>query len=411
VRLTKVFKDKDPLINPPQPVLEIEWALEDALPFPLCIGTAIDPDTKMPNPISVVWGNVVLADHGQTVTEDLLPQKTNVSLKRYRPELKAGPVTQHTRVRVPGEQGLQPFNPSAPAASALAGNMRQVQPAVALLEYDRENEPWLPQRDLLASDRFAREFVLEVENDGRSRLRFGDDVLGAQPEENFAVKAQYRIGNGRVGNVGHDAIVNVVTNIQGITKVYNPLPARGGLDPEDLESVRLYAPQAFRRQERAVTAADYAEVTQRHPEVQRAAATIRWTGSWYTVFVTIDRIGGRPVDAIFEQTIREHIEPFRMAGHDLEVNAPVFVPLDLKLEVCVKPGYYRSNVKQALLETFSNFDLLRGGRGFFHPDQFSFGMPVYLSQIYAVAMGVEGSRSCGSTTIPTSQKTASLNWS
>jgi predicted Rdx family selenoprotein len=394
VRLTRADPGDDPLVlesgslTQVQRVFEIEWALEDALTFPLCVGTVIDFETKIPAPISVALGNVALADHGRTVEKQRLPKVENS--RRYRPELKDGPVTQHTRFQVQGKQGLQPFDPSAPAARALEGNLRQVQPAVALLEPDRENEPWLPQRDLLASDRFAREFVLEVENDGRSRLRFGDDVLGAKPKENFAPDAQYRVGNGRVGNVGLEAIVNVVTNIQGITKVYNPLPARGGLDPEDLESVRLYAPQAFRRQERAVTATDYAEVTQRHPEVQRAAATIRWTGSWYTVFVTIDRIGGRPVDAVFEQTVREHIEPFRMSGHDLEVNAPVFVPLDLQLEVCVQPGHYRSNVKQALLETFSSVNLSRGGRGFFHPDQFSFGMPVYLSQIYAAAMGVEG---------------------
>jgi predicted phage baseplate assembly protein len=157
--------------------------------------------------------------------------------------------------------------------------------------------------------------------------------------------------------------------------------------------VRLYAPQAFRVQERAVTAADYAEVTQRHPEVQKAAATIRWTGSWYTVFITIDRKGGRPVDAQFEGEIRDFLERYRMAGNDLEVNAPIFVPLDLTLEVCAKPGYYRSDVKEALLEVFSNRDLTRGGRGFFHPDNWTFGMPVYLSRIYATAMGVAGVQS------------------
>jgi predicted phage baseplate assembly protein len=263
---------------------------------------------------------------------------------------------------------------------------------MALLEPERESDPWLPARDLLGSDRFAREFVLEIDSDGHSNLRFGNDVLGAQPEAGFAAQAYYRVGNGRVGNVGHDTIVNIVTKIKGITKVNNPLPAVGGIDPEDLESVRLYAPQAFRRQERAVTAEDYAEVTQRHPGVQRAAATIRWTGSWYTVFVTIDRIGGLPVDAAFENEIREFLERYRMAGQDLEVNAPVAVPLEIKLEVCVKAGYYKSNVKSALTEVFSNRVLARQ-KGFFHPDHFTFGTPVYLSQIYATAMQVAGVQS------------------
>jgi hypothetical protein len=152
-----------------------------------------------------------------------------------------------------------------------------------------------------------------------------------------------------------------------------------------LNQVRQFAPQAFRVQQRAVTEADYAAVAQRHPEVQKAAATFRWTGSWYTVFVTIDRKGGLPVaaDADFVRTIRQYLDQFRVAGYDLEIGEPVFVPLDLAMLVCVALGYFRSDVKARLLETFSR-------RGFFHPDRFTFGQPVYLSRIYEAAMGVTG---------------------
>ena len=75
--------------------------------------------------------------------------------------------------------------------------------------------------------------------------------------------------------------------------VSNPLPARGGTDPEPMEEARQNAPAAFRVQQRAVTPDDYAEKAGLHPDVQRAAATWRWTGCWYTIFLTIDRRGGR----------------------------------------------------------------------------------------------------------------------
>ena len=39
-----------------------------------------------------------------------------------------------------------------------------------------------------------------------------------------------------------------------------------------------------------------------------------------------------------------------MAGHDLEVDGPRFVPLEIELLVCVKPDYFRSDVEAALLE-------------------------------------------------------------
>jgi hypothetical protein len=77
----------------------------------------------------------------------------------------------------------------------------------------------------------------------------------------------------------------ILPAIPGV-KVRNPLSARGGQDPEPIAHAKLLAPVAFRTQERAVTEDDYAAAAERHPDVQRAAATRRWTGSWYTMFIT-----------------------------------------------------------------------------------------------------------------------------
>ena len=42
------------------------------------------------------------------------------------------------------------------------------------------------------------------------------------------------------------------------------------------------------------------------------------------------------------------------------------------------------------MKVFSNRDLPDGRRGFFHPDNFTFGQSVYLSRIYETAMRVQG---------------------
>jgi hypothetical protein len=64
----------------------------------------------------------------------------------------------------------------------------------------------------------------------------------------------------------------------------------------------------------------------------------------------------------------------------------------MAFSVCVEPGYLRSDVKQALLRRLSNQDLPDGSRGFFHPDNFTFAQPVYLSEVIVAAMGVPGVR-------------------
>jgi hypothetical protein len=375
---------RDPLTG--QGIVEIEWHSEDALPFPLCISARVKGKVK--TDMASARGNVVLADHGRTYEDEALLPEVVPETGGYRPHLSRTGITFCTSYDHDDAE-------KAPASSVMAQEPGEALPAVELTD---DIDSWSAQRDLLSSDRFAPEFVVEMEEDGRVRLRFGDDVLGRKPGSGTTLKATYRVGNGGAGNggagnVGAGAIAHIVpvgSDTDRITRVWNPLPAQGGTDAERIEQVRLYAPQAFRIQERAVTEADYAEVVQRHSEVQKAVATLRWTGSWYTLFITVDRRGGREVDDRFKDELRDFIERFRMAGHDVEIDAPRFVPLDIAFTVCVAPGYLRSDVKQALLELFSTTDLPDGQRGFFHPDNYTFGQPVYLSQIVAAAMEVPG---------------------
>src|SRR6185436_1383731 len=144
-------------------------------------------------------------------------------------------------------------------------------------------------------------------------------------------------------------------------------------------------PEAFRTQKRAVTTDDYEAVTQSFGGIQRAAATLRWTGSWYTVFDTVDRENGEPLTPALEADLTRFIDRYRMAGHDLEFDDPIFVSLEVGLHVCVADDYFRADVKRALLEVFSNRLLADGRRGLFHPDNFSFGQTVWLSPLYAAA--------------------------
>jgi hypothetical protein len=376
VRLTAANHVVDELDG--TPVLEIAWGPGDALPFPLCVSAVVTPPSgpSARAEIGIARGNVVLADHGLSLPSEALVPREAPAGRPYRPHLAHGPLTFRA-----------PFDAKAPATAATATDPRAALPVVTVTG---EGETWSPQFDLLGSDRFATEFVVEVESDGIAHLRFGDDERGRRPEEGSQFDAAYRVGNGRAGNLGAETITRVVAGFSGVHRVRNPLAATGGVDLEPLERVRLDAPEAFRIQERAVTEADYAEVTGRYDGVQRAAAAFRWTGSWYTTFVTVDRTGGLALDPAFERDLRRFLDRYRMAGHDIELEPPVTVPLDILLQVCVKPGYFRTDVQQGLLDKLSNHVLPAGARGFFHPDNFTFGQPVYLSQIYEAAMEVAG---------------------
>lgn len=300
--------------------------------------------------------------------------------------------------------------PIPPAARAMIQqDPRQTLPAIHLgSTLNLDTLAWTARQDLLESKPSDPDFVVETESDGGAWLRFGDGrQLGRRPDPGTHFTATYRVGNGTAGNVGAESIAHLVYNplvpsevqlSQAVTSIRNPLPAAGGIEPESLDQVRAYAPAAFRTQERAVTEVDYAEVTERHPQVQKAMATFRWAGSWHTVFITVDRLGGLPVDIAFKTEIRDFVERFRMAGYDLEVDAPRFVSLEIEMHVCVKEDYFREDMKAALLKIFSARILPDGRRGVFHPDNFTFGQTVYLSPLIAAAQAVEGVQSVAVTT-------------
>lgn len=402
------------VLDLPTPVVEIEWAPEDALPFPLClsaVGPA--PECRLIEHISVAHGNVVLADHGRRIEQlealgqvpvaDLAGSCVCVGVAggsalrpaRFHPRLAENPLT-----------FSQALAAGAPASQLLRQDPRQAVPQLELLSLDgpttRDNgEPqyrrWQPAPDLLGSGARDAHFVAEIDDRGRAQLRFGNGALGARPAAGEQFIATYRTGSGLAGNIGAETIRHVVLRGSRLASdaivPRNPLPACGGCDPEPIEQAKLLAPDQCRVELlRAITADDYAQIVMRDfaDRVQRAAATLSWTGSHAEVCVAIDPRGGAECDPALLAQIAHALERFRRVGHDLRVQPARFVPLAIELRICVAPHYLRGHVKAALLDRLSNRPLAGGQRGFFHPDNLSFGDSVYLSALVAAARGVPG---------------------
>ncbi|MFC7534561.1 putative baseplate assembly protein [Actinoplanes sp. GCM10030250] len=287
--------------------------------------------------------------------------------------------------------GLHPGDPVLHGPmSALAGDPRQALPDVTA---HLRGRTWTPRRDLLGSGPRDRHFTGELGDDGRLALRFGDGRYGATaPEEKLEVR--YRVGGGTAGNVGADTITHLVishdpgrpdTAGPPVVAVRNPLPAAGGTEPEPVDQVRHLAPlDLTRRRLRAVTAADYAELASALPGVQRAAAELRWTGSVTEAHVAVDAYGtGTPSPQLLDE-VAHRLESYRRIGHDLIVEPARAIPLDIVLEVRTVPGHQRGRIAA---------ELHRRLLAAFRPDAVSFGDPVRVSRLTALAAAVRGVRS------------------
>jgi hypothetical protein len=308
VRLTEVREGHDPLFD--QPVLEISWEQEDALPFVLRLSSRTVP-LDDGDDISVARGNIVVADHGnwtgqgsRILFEELPAPEAG---KKFRPALKRGPLTfRHQNNGAPPKQLLQDPRSAVPELrvysippildgaapvftfadlknpASLAARLAGAKDVPSLNFLDRLSTPprgsartsaagavgtdaasveamkdkieslmrvWTPQSDLLSSRSSDFHFVVEMDDQGVAHLRFGDGQNGRAPELSERFAASYRVGIGAGGNVGADTITQVLMTSTGNVDGLaprNPLPAMGGTDPEPIERVKLLAPKSSR---------------------------------------------------------------------------------------------------------------------------------------------------------------------
>ncbi|MFH8617360.1 putative baseplate assembly protein [Streptomyces sp. NPDC017979] len=289
---------------------------------------------------------------------------------------------------------LHPDNPAlhGPVSTALRPDAREALPVLDLVETDDETARWAPRRTLLESGPRDRHVVCESDDGGVLTLRFGDDRYGRAPCPDSSLRADYRVGNGRAGNAGSEAVNRVVHRdgaLDGaVIRVRNPVPATGGTDPEPVAEVRLAAPRApFRTLLRAVTADDYAVLAQALPGVQRAAAALRWNGSWYEVDVAVDPEGSAVPSPELLRDVRAALRPYRRIGHEVVTHPAQSVPLDVAVYVLVDPHHVTEHVRDALQQRF-----LPGDGGFFDPAALTFGTPVRTSALVAACMAVPGVR-------------------
>ncbi|GAC1529499.1 MAG: putative baseplate assembly protein [Vulcanimicrobiaceae bacterium] len=390
VRLTHVRRALDSLYD--VPVVEIAWALADRLPFDFAFAAPDphDPDAP-PIDLGVAWGNVVAVDHGRTlVAAETLASVPPDPEMPYRPRL--------------AEAGLTYAEAPALSRTSASGfgrrSPRDARPQIVELvtiDPDGHQRRWTAVDDLLASGEGDAHFVVEVDENATTMLRFGDGISGRRPVAGSTVRVRYRVGNGPVGNVGPQTIVAVAatgkTPLPRGIGVRQPLAATGGTAGESVEDVRALAPSAFRAEiVRAIAPEDYARIAERDERLQRAAAEFRWTGSRTIVRVALDPLHTDDLDPEIVADVAARLESVRRIGHDVEVVGATYVPLHVALRILVASGYQPGHVRAALEAELGSATTVDGRRGFFHSDALTFGDPVTQSGIVSRALAVTGVR-------------------
>lgn len=407
VVLTDVAVTSDPLLE--VDLVKLTWSSDDAPPFDLDLETL------------VVQANVVPATAGRTVdagtftireAEDEWDGAVPHAIERAGPDRTTGFLFSLPDSDTEALCWLH-HETDEGVFTGFGDDPRQAEPEVYLAAVDSEGLEWewtwrrtlvgspasLPtDQDFTLDDGTYQEVVrywrgkpdpvrhYDYKTGTGFTIRFGDDSIGASPARGTVFTLSYRLGSGTVGNVPADSLTN--TAATGMTFT-NPFPVTNGLEPETAADIRRLAPQAWRAQTlRAVREEDYAEALERLDWVQRAGAKLRWTGSWHTLFATPDPRDRFTLSEDQRADASAQLERFRQAGREAHVLEPVYAWLDFDITVCVEPSSYRGQVESAVLVALCG----TGSGGFFDPDNFTFGDPLYRSSLEAAIHAVTGVR-------------------
>lgn len=218
------------------------------------------------DPASVtVYGNVVDAAHGSTVTDEVLHETAPGTYRLLHHPLAHDP---------------------APTPTG----------AVPALSVRVDGIAWQRVASLHDQPPHARVYTVSTDADGRASVHFGDNVHGARPRSGTdAVTATYRTGRGRVGNVRAGSLTTLRQRPLGVGGVTNPLPASGGTDPEADSALRRRVPQAVGALGRVVSLGDIEHSTRAFAGIGQAQARRIWTDRGPVIHLTILGTDGAPV--------------------------------------------------------------------------------------------------------------------
>ncbi len=279
-----------------------------------------------------IYGNVVRATHGETRFEVLGGGDGSKSLQQFT--LKQSPLT---FIAAPTAEGAQ---------STLEVSVNDV------LWHEADNLAMLGATD--------RGYITRTDDNANTSVIFGTGENGARlPSGAENVKAKYRSGIGRSGNVKAGQISQLLTQPLGVKSVSNPLAASGGADRESRDQARKNAPLGVTALGRLVSIRDYEDFARTFAGIGKASAVRLSDGRRQLVHLTIAGENDIPIDANSDlyrnllQALRNQGDPFQPVQLAVRELVALVVSANVQLQSDYLWEVTEPRIRAAMLDAFS----------------------------------------------------------
>jgi hypothetical protein len=303
-----------------------------------------------------IYANVVNATHGETRNEVLGSGDGSAAFQKF--SLKQSPLTYVAATTPTGVEST--------------------------LEVYVNDIRWHEAEHLSGLQPTDRRFVTQTDDLDEVTVVFGDGERGARlPTSVENVRAVYRTGIGKAGNVAAEQISLLATRPLGLKGVINPQPATGGADRETRDGARRNAPLGVQVLDRLVSVRDYEDFARAFAGIGKASSTRLSDGRQQVVHLTIAGADDIPIAETSElyRNLLQALQRFGEPQQPIRVDVRELIVLIISAGVRLLPDYLwepvEREVRAVLLETF----------GFERRD---LGQDALLSEVISTIQHVEG---------------------
>jgi hypothetical protein len=174
-------------------------------------------------------------------------------------------------------------------------------------------QEFLLSTDITTITANSRVYFLEENENLNYTLQFGDGVLGYRPKDGNIIIATYVDTQGSMGNdvSKFNFVEPIADTYTGNVRVTTVSSSRTGSDKEDIDRVRLRAPQYYTAQNRCVTVRDYETILVK--EYQNIDAVSIWGGEdndppvYGKVYISIKTKGFYTLTNLEKENIKQNL--------------------------------------------------------------------------------------------------------
>jgi hypothetical protein len=336
------------------------WRISTA-PVHTILNLANDLAYKYDSTNVTIYGNVVKATHGQTQGEVLGDGNASRALQKF-------PLHQFPLTYLPAP------TPSG-ADSTLVVRVNEIK--------------WQEADNLFVLGPSDRGYITRTDDSDKTTATTGNGEHGLRvPTGTANVKAVYRSGTGRPGNVNAQQISQMATQPLGVRGVINPLRAAGGADGDTRDQARRNIAIGITALDRLVSVPDYADFARKFAGIGKASARRLTDGRRLLVHLTITGKDDIPIDPTTD-LYQALVQALAQAG---DPHQPVQIALRrlrvlvITAGVKVQPAYtwesVVANLRSTLLDLYSF-------------DRRELGQSAFLSEAVSAMQAVAGVRYVG----------------